>query len=170
MAWPARLRSDTLEYVVDPHVAADGAPLSWSLGTPRAVAGVSVLVAALPTHAATMKLRAELVRSGDPVDQAVGWLVVEHTDGTEHRRPLEYGEDVYDLQADPRGNTQWRSADVVPVATPLVASLDPTGRDARLYRVELALPADAPPVARVRLEAPRDGLPLLVGAASLLLP
>lgn len=167
VAWTPTLVSDHLVFRTDPRVARVDAPVRW---TPSgAVAGVSVLLAGVPDHSAKSALRAVVNKHGEPEHQAVGWLIFEHADGSTTRRPLEHGEDLYTLDADPRANAQWRTADVVPLASPAVAHVDPTGRDLRLYRVDLAAPEGAAPVVGVRLEATRDGFPLMVGGATLLL-
>ena len=166
VAWPSTMRSDAVDYRTDPHVARKGASLRWAV-RPRDVSGVSILVAADPSHTALARLRHDVNRSANPAKQAVGWLVLEHEDGSETRRPLEYGEDIYALVADPRAVSQWRAADVVSLASPEVAHVSARGRDRRLYRVDIGVEAAASRVLAVRLEATRDGIPLVVGAASL---
>jgi len=169
VAWPSSMVSDTLEYRTDPRLASVDEPARWTIKRPRDAAGVSVLVAAAPSHAGRAALRRIVNKSPLPQQQAVGWIVVEHADGSETRRHLEYGEDIYAVDADPRANIQWRSADVVPLASPVVKALHPLGRDRRLYRVDLALDAEGAAVTGLRLEATKSGIPLIVGAASLLL-
>ncbi len=169
VAWPESLTSDAIRYVTDPHVSTVDSPVRWTVPATRA-AGVSILVAADPTHAAQRALRHTVNRHADSEQQAVGWLVARHADGTETRRPLEYGEDLYALAVDARAVSQWRSADVLALASPEVAHVEPRGRDRRLYRVDLALPTDAAPVTEVRLEATKEGIPLVVAAGVLLRP
>jgi hypothetical protein len=170
VAWSRQIQSDELVYEVDPRVATTGAPVTFALSRPAAAAGVSVLVAAMPTHSAQAVLRRAINRSADPEAQAVGWLVLEYADGSETRRPLEYGEDLYALESVPHANVQWRSADVLPMASQVVAALHPNGRDLRLYRVDLPTESSPSALVKVRVEAPREGIPLMVGAASVLLP
>ena len=113
--WPAVLESDGWSIRTDPQRATPEQPLRWSVE--ERVAGATIFAAASISHSAEARLRQLVNRNAAADKQAVAWMVLRYADGSEQRRPLEYGEDVYALDADPRANSMWRAADVVPLAS-----------------------------------------------------
>jgi len=167
IAWPDQLATDDWRVDVHPRRASEATPVRWPVE--QEAVGVSVLAAATISHSAELKLRHTVNRHAEAEQQAIAWMVLRYADGTEARRPLEYGEDLYALDADPRANSMWRAADVVPLASKLVASDTPAGRDLRLYRLDMPANPDVKLV-ELSVEQVVPGVHLTLGGAAVLLP
>ena len=167
IAWPTTLKSDGWSIPADPRLATHDHPVRWTAD--RSVAGATLFAAATISHSAEALLRRTVNRNASAERQAIGWMVLRYADGTEQRRPLEYGEDLYALDADPRANSMWRAADVLPLASALVASDQPDGRDLRLYRLDLASTSRSPLV-ELSVEGVIPGVHVTLGGAAVFLP
>lgn len=165
-AWPASLSVGAVPFDTAAPVAAQvDAPVSIEVEAPR----VSLLLTAVLRHDARLPLLQDARVGPDAASRALARVRL-HADGAAPVDvPLAYGMDLYTADAGPWAAPLWATQGSAAVPSPAASLTDPTARDRRFWRRDLARP-DGLPITRVELLSPREGVTVVVAGATALTP